>query len=144
MFMPKKVSTMPDYKLYFDGASRGNPGPAGAGAVLYADGVEKFAVTAYVGDRATNNEAEYYGLLIGLQTCVEEGLVGTIRVYGDSQLVIRQMKGMYAVKHPRLIELHSAARELIRQLGGVVTFEHVLRGGNARADALSNKAIDER
>lgn len=134
---------MPNYTLYFDGASRGNPGPAGAGAVIYADGVEKFAVTAYVGDRATNNEAEYYGLLIGLQTCVEEGL-RSVKVYGDSQLIIRQMKGMYAVKHPRLLELHNATRELIRQLGGVVTFDHVLRGGNARADALSNKAIDDR
>lgn len=138
---------MPDYTLYFDGASRGNPGLAGAGAVVYDGTVEKYAVTAYVGDNATNNEAEYYGLIIGLQTCLEEKLVGTIRVIGDSQLVIRQMKGMYAVRHPRLIELHAAVQELVRRLvagGCAVVYEHVMRGANKRADELSNKAIDER
>jgi ribonuclease HI len=100
-----------------------------------------------VGDNATNNEAEYYGLMIGLQTCLEEGLVGTIRVIGDSQLVIRQMKGEYAVRHPRLIGLHAAARELAGRLvarGCAVVYEHVLRGANRRADELSNKAIEER
>ena len=138
---------MPDYKLYFDGASRGNPGLAGAGAVIYEGDTEKYAVTAYVGDNETNNEAEYYGLIIGLQTCLEEGLVGTLRVIGDSQLVIRQMKGMYAVRHPRLVELHAAARELVRRLvvgGCAVMYDHVLRGENKRADELSNRAIEER
>ncbi len=136
---------MPDYKLYFDGASRGNPGAAGAGAVIYEGAVEKYAVTAYVGDNATNNEAEYYGLIIGLQTCLEERLVGTLRVYGDSQLVIRKMKGMYAVKHPRLVGLHAAARELVGKVVGggcSVSYEHLLRGANQRADELSNAAID--
>jgi ribonuclease HI len=138
---------MPEHNLYFDGASRGNPGLAGAGAVIYEGTAEKYAVTAYVGDNATNNEAEYYGLIIGLQTCLEERLVGTLRVYGDSQLVIRQMKGMYAVRHPRLVELHAAARELVRRLvagGCTVLYEHVLRGENKRADELSNRAIDSR
>ncbi len=138
---------MPTYKLYFDGASRGNPGLAGAGAVMYEGNMEKYAVTAYVGDNATNNEAEYYGLIIGLQTCLEEGLVGAIQVVGDSQLVIRQMKGMYAVRHPRLVELHAAAQELVRRLvagGCKVVYEHVLRGENKRADELSNRAIEER
>ncbi len=138
---------MPDYKLYFDGASRGNPGSAGAGAVIYEGETEKYAVTAYVGDNATNNEAEYYGLLIGLQTCVEERLVGTLRVYGDSQLVIRQMKGMYAVRHPRLLELHTAVCDLVRKLttgGCKVSYEHLLRSANRRADELSNMAIDSK
>jgi ribonuclease HI len=137
---------MSEHNLYFDGASRGNPGLAGAGAVIYEGTVEKYAVTAFVGENATNNEAEYYGLIIGLQTCVEEGLVGTLRVIGDSQLVIRQMKGMYAVRHPRLIELHAAARELAGRLvtgGCTVIYEHVLRGANKRADGLSNAAIDD-
>ena len=136
---------MHDYKLYFDGASRGNPGLAGAGAVIYEGAAEKYAVTAFVGENATNNEAEYYGLIIGLQTCVEEGLIGTLRVIGDSQLVIRQMKGIYAVKHPRLIELHSVARQLAGRLvasGCTVVYDHVLRGANKRADELSNMAID--
>lgn len=82
------------YVLHFDGCSKGNPGVAGAGAVIYEDGQEIYSKAVFVGEHETNNVAEYTGLLIGMQAAIEQGIRKLI-VRGDSQLIIRQMLGEY-------------------------------------------------
>jgi ribonuclease HI len=125
------------HTLFFDGCSKGNPGRAGAGAVIYnAVGAEVFAESAFVGPAATNNEAEYAGLIMGLNEAVKRGIT-ELHVCGDSQLVIRQMQGKYRVNSPKLVPLHECAAQLVSSLTTVV-FKHVYRDSNKRADALSN------
>ncbi len=125
------------HTLFFDGCSKGNPGRAGAGAVLYdAEGGEVFAEAAFVGHAATNNEAEYMGLILGLNEAVKLG-IKDLHVCGDSQLVIRQMQGKYKVNSAKLIPLHRHATTLASNLTNI-DFKHVYRASNKRADALSN------
>ena len=123
-----------------DGGSRGNPGPAGYGVrVEREDGsiVElKEALPL-----ATNNVAEYSGLLAALRWAVAQG-VTTLHVRSDSLLLVNQMKGQYRVKNPGLQPLYEDARGLVRQIGRV-TFEHVRREFNKEADRLANEAMDE-
>lgn len=127
------------YSLYFDGASKGNPGKAGSAAVLY-DGEKEIAITGkYIGPRKTNNEAEYMGLIFGLILCIQLS-IKNVKVYGDSQLVIKQMRGEYAVKNERLKKLYDDARKLINEFESI-SFDHVLRAKNARADQLANEAV---
>jgi len=128
------------YTLYFDGCSKGNPGLAGAGAVIYdKDMVEVWCLAQLVGTNSTNNEAEYTGLLIGLRRAVEMG-VSELMVRGDSQLIVRQLKGEYKVKSVSLKPLYLEAVELISRIR-IVQFEHVYREFNKRADELSNIGI---
>jgi ribonuclease HI len=127
------------FEMYFDGCSKGNPGPSGAGAVLYQDGKEMDCVAFYVGDAETNNVAEYQGLIGGLQLAKEKG-VSELYVRGDSQLVIRQMRGEYQVKSPSLQKYHGIAMELARSFAKI-EFVHVFRYKNQRADALSNEGL---
>jgi len=127
-------------RLYIDGGSRGNPGPAGYGVrVEHENGdlVEEFHASIGV---ATNNVAEYQGLLAGLRWAIEHG-ERDVHVRSDSLLLIKQMRGEYRVKHPGLQPLHEAARALTRQLGQV-RFEHVRREANTHADRLANAAMD--
>jgi len=128
--------------LEFDGGSRGNPGPAGAGVVLRADdGAPLVAVGRFIG-RATNNVAEYRALIAGLEKAIELGAT-RLDVFGDSELIIRQMTGRYRVKHPDLVPLHRKAAELAARIGEV-RFEHNLRHHNRLADRLANLAMDRR
>jgi ribonuclease HI len=127
------------HTLYFDGCSKGNPGRAGAGAVLYNhEGTEVFAESVFVGHRATNNEAEYTGLILGLTEALKRGITTELLVRGDSQLVIRQMQGKYKVNSPNLASLHQCVTNLASQFAKI-EFEHVYRDNNKRADALSNR-----
>ncbi len=128
-----------NYSLYFDGASKGNPGKSGSAAVLYQDVKEIANVGKYIGPRKTNNEAEYMGLIFGLILCIQLH-IKNIKVYGDSQLVIKQMRGEYAVKNERLKKLHEDVRKLMTEFESV-SFEHVRREKNARADQLANEAV---
>ena len=128
------------HTLYFDGCSKGNPGMSGAGAVIYDEQlVEVWSKAQFVGNNCTNNEAEYTGLLIGLRKCVDLGIIHLL-VRGDSQLIIRQLKGEYKVKSESLKPMYLEAIELIQQIESV-QFEHVYRHLNKRADALSNQGI---
>ena len=125
------------HTLFFDGCSKGNPGRAGAGAVLYdVNGAEVFAESVFVGHVATNNEAEYAGLILGLTEALKRGIT-ELHVRGDSQLVIRQMQGKYKVNSPNLVPLHQSATTMASKFAKI-DFEHVYRDKNQRADALSN------
>jgi ribonuclease HI len=125
---------------YIDGGARGNPGPAGYGVrVEQPDGtlVEEFAASIGV---ATNNVAEYRGLLAALEWA-RAHKARRVHVRSDSKLLVEQMLGNYKVKHPGLQPLHARARLLAHEIGRV-TFEHVERAKNAHADRLANLAMD--
>jgi ribonuclease HI len=129
-------------RLYSDGAARGNPGPAGAGAVLMTTQGEIVAeLGRYLGS-ATNNFAEYQGLLLGLRKAAELG-ARDLEVFSDSQLLVRQLEGVYRVRHPGLRPLFEEAQKLLR-LFPKVHVHHIPRELNTAADAMSNRAIDER
>jgi len=128
--------------LYSDGASRGNPGPAGAGAVLVlGDGRSPVRVGRYLGVQ-TNNVAEYQGVILGLERALEMG-VREVDVKADSMLAMMQLKGEWKLKHEGLRPLFARARELVARLDRV-TFSHIPREQNAAADEMSNRAIDEK
>ena len=125
------------HTLFFDGCSKGNPGRAGAGAVIYdTSGNEVFAESVFAGYSTTNNEAEYTGLILGLNAALKCGIM-ELQVRGDSQLVIRQMQGKYRVNSPKLVPLHQCATTLASKFAKI-DYEHVYRDKNQRADALSN------
>ena len=130
-----------DFKLMFDGGSRGNPGLSGAGAVLYHLDDEIWCDSFFVGVNATNNHAEYAGLIMGLQHAKDLN-IKCLKVEGDSLLVINQMKGTYKCRSGNLIELYETAKELESHFH-LIEFNHVLRNQNKRADELSNLAIDK-
>ena len=128
--------------LHSDGGSRGNPGPAGAGAVLYDDqGQEVAALSRYLG-RTTNNEAEYQALLMGLKRAQELG-AQRLTVKMDSELIVRQLEGQYRVKAPGLKPMYAEAKRLLQGFASV-TILHVRREFNKRADELANQAMDQR
>lgn len=127
--------------LYADGAARGNPGPAGAGAVLLDERGHVLAeLTRHLG-HATNNVAEYTALIIGLEEARRRG-IDEIEVRMDSKLVVEQMNGRWKIKHPNMKPLALRAGELWREFT-VRSIAHVPREENVIADALSNRAIDE-
>jgi ribonuclease HI len=127
--------------LYADGASRGNPGPAGAGAVLIDDSGRVIAeLTTFLGT-TTNNVAEYNGLIIGLEAAQRLG-VDELDVRMDSKLVVEQIGGRWKIKHPNMKPLALKAGALFATFPKR-TIAHVRREENGIADALSNRAIDE-
>ena len=130
------------YTLYFDGCCKGNPGPGGAGAVLYKNDEEIWSESLFVGDKVTNNIAEYTGLLTGLQYVVNQGQIKRLFVKGDSLLVIKQMRGEFKVNSTNLIELFARAKSLSStSFFDKIEFEHVYRDKNKRADELSNQGL---
>jgi ribonuclease HI len=126
--------------LFADGGSRGNPGPAASGAVLFdADGAVIHEIGTYLGV-ATNNVAEWMGLLTGLEAALEHG-VSDLAVRLDSELVVKQISGAYRVKNEGLIPLHAKAKVLLRKFAHV-DVRHVPRKQNAAADAVVNQILD--
>lgn len=126
---------------YIDGGARGNPGPAGYGVRIEApDGTLLDELHGALGI-ATNNVAEYNGLLAALQWAVDHG-ERRVHIRADSELLVKQMRGEYKVKHPGLQALCVRARLLAAQLDDV-KFEHVRREFNKEADRLSNLGMDE-
>ena len=134
------TSSAPSAIAHIDGGSRGNPGPAGYGVRIERDDgtVEEMKQSLGV---ATNNVAEYRGLLAALTWAVRAG-IGRLHVRSDSELLVKQMRGDYRVKNPGLQPLWEEARRLVRQIGDV-RFEHVRRELNKDADRLANEAMDE-
>jgi len=126
---------------HVDGGARGNPGPAGYGAVITDQAGQKVAaLSEYLGHQ-TNNYAEYHGLLAALDYALKHGHKA-LKVVADSELLVKQIRGEYKVKSPTLVDLHQQARQMITQLDWF-TIQHVLRGGNQEADRLANFAMDK-
>lgn len=126
--------------LHFDGGSRGNPGPAGCGVVVSAaDGTELVKAGRFLGTM-TNNQAEYQGLVTVLRRARDLG-ARQVLVIGDSELVIKQMKGQYKVRNAKLKPLWEEARALAEGFERV-QFDHALREGNKTADNMANRAMD--
>ena len=130
---------MPDATVHIDGAARGNPGPAAFAFVLERPGEPVVEHAERMGT-ATNNVAEYSALLAALEKAADIG-VTSLRVLSDSELLVKQMTGEYRVKHPDLQALNAEAQHLRKRFAGV-TFAHVRREHNKRADELCNIALD--
>jgi len=136
-------SPTPQHHLvaYSDGGARGNPGPSGYGVVIQDETGRKVAtLSEYLGHQ-TNNFAEYQGLIAALEYAVQHGHKA-LKVISDSELLVRQIKGIYKVKNATLQDLHACAKELIAKLEWF-SIGHVLRGHNQEADRLANAAMDK-
>ena len=131
-----------ELQIHIDGGSRGNPGDAGFGVYVQdTDGREVAGLYGFLGV-ATNNVAEYQGLIHGLRFALEQG-ARRVRVFSDSELVVKQIAGAYRVKHPGMIPLHRESTELLRRFERW-TVTHVPREQNREADKLANRALDEK
>lgn len=136
-----------EFTLYADGGARGNPGPAGAGAVVFDNlGKRVVEVSDYLGV-ATNNIAEYEAVIRGLKKLAETYApdvltTAPLTIRMDSKLVIEQLKGAYKVKHPNLVPRYLEVKNILARSFNTVAFEHVYREKNADADALANEAMD--
>src|SRR5438046_2218539 len=128
--------------LEFDGGSRGNPGPAGIGVVVRAaDGTALVTLGRFIGT-VTNNVAEYRALITAMEEARKLGATKIV-IRGDSELIIKQMRGEYRVKHPDMKVLYDEAQNLIREFDDA-KIEHNLRHKNELADKLANLAMDRR
>jgi len=124
-----------------DGGARGNPGPAGFGVVIKDEAGKKVAaLSEYLGHQ-TNNFAEYQGLIAALEYAIKHG-PKALKLISDSELLVRQIKGIYKVKNPTLQDLHARAKELIAQLDWF-SIGHAFREQNQEADRLANEAMDK-
>jgi len=132
------------YKIFTDGGSRGNPGPAAIGVVILdlSDNKKVHEISKCIGV-ATNNIAEYSAVEAAIDWVIERSDRAIIEFYLDSELVQRQLIGQYKVKDPSLRQIFLRIREKVIALNGPITFTHVKREFNADADALLNKALDE-
>ena len=133
-----QVHPICEYSLYFDGCSKGNPGPSGIGAVIYKNGDEISTSCENIGNR-TNNESEYCALIIGLEESIKLGIT-SLCVYGDSLLVINQANKVYKVKNEHLLVLYDKFRALKCKFK-YITFTHIYRTHNKRADQLANMGL---
>jgi probable phosphoglycerate mutase len=137
---PESPATAEWHTAHCDGGSRGNPGPSGYGAVVEDPSGRTVAeLNEFLGIQ-TNNYAEYSGLLAVLRWALDNG-VKHLRVVSDSELMVKQMQGKYKVASPVLRPLYEEARKMARQLERF-EMRHTLRGGNKKADALANEAMD--
>jgi ribonuclease HI len=127
------------WQLFTDGASKGNPGPAGAGWILINE-IEARTIkeSQFLGE-ATNNEAEYQALILGLKKAQVLG-VREIVVFLDSELLVRQINGLYRVKNPRLLIFYRQVLDLLNKFSNYV-ITHIPREKNQEADAMANEAI---
>ncbi len=128
--------------VFTDGGARNNPGPAGAGVVIYENGEKKAEVAQFLGEKQTNNWAEYEAVVIALGKLLEMGLRDhDIQFKLDSQLVVEQIKGNWKIKEPTLKPQVEKVQSLLKDFGKV-TFTHIPREENKEADKLVNQAID--
>ncbi len=130
-----------EYKVFTDGGSRGNPGLAASAFIVY-QGDDVVHHEAKVLGVATNNAAEYKGVIMALTWLVNQPAPKSITFVGDSELVVKQLNGIYAVKSPDIIPLVAKVRELVRSIHAPVSFTHVRREYNSQADRLVNEALD--
>lgn len=130
------------WELYVDGAARNNPGPAGAGFYLLKDGVPVEEQGMYLGNK-TNNQAEYLALLLGVYYAQNHmGPGDTLTIKADSQLMVRQIQGIYKIKNQELARMYSVIKTMLDALQ--FRIEHVRREQNKVADKLANAGIDKK
>src|SRR4051812_5879813 len=134
---------MSEVVIYTDGGARGNPGKAGAGIVILENGRTIAAFGKYLGDKLTNNWAEYEALILAITDAKRLGFTDRhIEIRMDSELIVKQMQGLYKVKEPKMKVQHAKVRELLLDFEHIA-FKHIPREQNSEADALVNEAIDE-
>lgn len=142
LFTSRHPPTPDSYLVaHIDGGARGNPGPAGYGVVIKDQSGRKVAVRSEYLGHQTNNFAEYQGLIAALEYAPAHG-PKALKVISDSELLVRQIKGIYKVKNAVLKDLHARAKELISQLDWF-SIDHALREHNREADELANEAMDK-
>ncbi len=134
--LKERLSAKGTIELYVDGAADLHTKTAGVGGVFYRNGEELYSFSEYL-DGATNNEAEYTALLKGLEVA-EKLKLGNIKIYADSELVVKQINGEYKVRNPRMQVLHAKVSSRLNQLQ-TWSLDHVPRNKNLRADALSKE-----
>ncbi len=127
--------------IFTDGASRNNPGEAGAGVLILQGNKPVAKLARYLGT-TTNNIAEYTAAIMGIEHAVKLG-ASSVRLFADSELLVKQLNGQYKVKNEGLKPLHNRAKELIAKIANVEV-QYIPRAQNKEADALANKAIDEK
>ncbi len=141
LFEPRENPPQHYLIAHSDGGARGNPGPAGYGVVIEDESGRKVAaLSEYLGHQ-TNNFAEYQGLIAALEYAIKHGHKA-LKLISDSELLVRQIKGIYKVKNATLQDLHGRAKELIAQLDWF-SVGHALREHNREADRLANEAMDK-
>lgn len=128
--------------IFSDGGARGNPGPAACAFVIFQDGNLIKQNAKYLG-RTTNNVAEYNGVILALEAMVTSGLDTSISFKMDSELVVKQLTGVYKVKNKNLMELAMKVRKIIKDNNLKVSFVHIPRAENALADKLVNEKLDD-
>jgi GxxExxY protein len=136
----KKAQQPSSLVLRIDGGARGNPGPAACAVVVESPEGERLDAFSRTLGRATNNVAEYHALLAALEDAVERG-AKSVKVFSDSELLVRQVQGAYKVRHPDLKPLHARAKDLIARFDRF-NIQHVPREQNREADRLLNQALD--
>ena len=132
--------------IYTDGGSRGNPGVSGVGVVVYSDDKIIFQLSQYLGIK-TNNEAEYTALLLALKWLLDQKDILKIEkanFFLDSQLIVRQMQGLYKVKAPNLKHFFQEAQKLVQLISIPIVFKDIPREQNTVADSLANIAMDRK
>ena len=134
----KLKKKIPKYILRFDGASKGNPGLAGAGAVLYENGKEIWCASRYLGIQ-TNNYAECFAATLGINEAYNKG-IKKLEVEGDSMLIINQLKGKWKINNKDLKKLYLSIQEILKQFE-IITYKHIYRNNNKRADELANIGV---
>jgi ribonuclease HI len=140
LFAVSSNKVIPAHTAHIDGGARGNPGPSGYGVVIHdSSGAKVAELSEYLGHH-TNNYAEYQGLLGVLRYAVAHG-IKALKVVSDSELMVRQMKGIYKVKNLDLRKLYEEAQPLVRKLD-YFEIRHALREDNVDADRLANEAMD--
>lgn len=136
---------MPEFLLKFVGVSHGNPGHTGAAASLYeiSEGSQKciWFDSAYLGSSKTSNQAEYSGLILGLENCVRLEITN-LEICGDSELVIDQLSVEFKVKHKKLIPLYKKAKELIKSLRCAPKYTLISQEDNQYCEMIANMAVD--
>jgi ribonuclease HI len=132
---------MMELTIFTDGASRNNPGEAGVGIFITQDSMPIEKIARYLG-KATNNVAEYTAAIIGLEHAVKLR-ASSVKLCADSELLVKQLNGQYKVKNEGLKPLYAKVKELIAKIGSVEV-QYIPRDQNREADALANKAIDEK
>jgi ribonuclease HI len=140
---PAHGARTPEHHLiaHSDGGARGNPGPAGYGVVIQDESGRKVAALSQYLGHQTNNFAEYQGLIAALEFATTHGYKA-LKVVSDSELLVRQIKGIYKVRNPGLQALHARAKKLMAKLDWF-SIDHALRQHNQEADRLANEAMDK-